>query len=228
MLAELEPFKRIILILQFYGLTSDEKILKKKWKSVLQFLSFLIFFVLTFFLFNLRLFLTHEVDAVIKGLTIVPTQLIMAAKLLNFYFKSESIKKLLKDLSDAYEPANTKRNLRIHINQTLTYFKISTGFALFILISGRIGVLTTGIFATPYYFPPSFESSKYFFVTHFTMELGMGSYCMFSLLALDAFPMCLLIMIHGSVKSMQESFCKAKLDKTSLKKIVETHQKLNR
>lgn len=175
MLTKLEPFKRTLLILKFIGLSKSES--EAKWKRTLHIAAFLIFFVFTFLLFILKLLLTLEVNAFIKGLTIVPSQIVFFAKILNIFLKQKQILRLFEDLSNAYSNPKARTFLIKSLTKSIRYFKASSIFSLFMFISTSLTPIVTGMFSMPFYAPDFIENSQFHFFVHYILEVGMSVYC---------------------------------------------------
>jgi hypothetical protein len=191
MLTKLESFKGILLILKFFGLVDSES--DKKWKKTLQFASFLIFFMLCFVLFILKLVLDKEVALFILGLTIISSQVILLLKIVNFYLKAKCILKVMKNLSDVWKPSEIRMSLLKSLKKTTVYFKTSTAFSLIVILSTVSSPIITGYFHLPLFIPQFIVDYKLFLPVHYILEVGMSMCCTILLLILDSMPLCCLM-----------------------------------
>lgn len=226
MLATQEPFSKLLLFTKIYGL-SDGGAKTKVWMKIVQVAMFLIFFLICFILFVIQIISIQEFKAFVKALTVLSSLIIVMVKIVNFYFKSTSIMVLLNSFTETNDP-EAKEQMGKYLRHSNIYFRVTVVITTLIMSVTILSPLVTGIFSIPFYFPKFIIDSKFYFTINFVLSSGLAVYSTVAIFLLDAFTLCVLIVIQGYTKRMRIEFREMKLNPENIKRCVETHRSLIR
>lgn len=226
MLASEEPFSKLLLFTRIYGFSDGDKD-KKTWIKIVQLAVFLIFFVMCFSLFIVYMIFMQEAEAFAQQLILLSGLIISLVKILNFYFKSTSIMELLNSLTDANEP-DERKQLETCLRRANMYFRTTVVITILMIAGTCINPIVTGVFSIPLYFPEIIINSKFHFAINFFLSSGFSLYSTVAIFFLDAFTLCILMVIRGCTKQTRNKFRGMKSNPKGFRQCVAAHKRIIR